>query len=80
MMNSSNQPQGNILHVSITDYPEISVAECIEVPVVVEGKTNDEIVTKMTEGINGYFAAFPEKKEEIFKRRFMTIPLAQLKK
>ncbi|HEY7228355.1 MAG TPA: hypothetical protein VH481_09530 [Nitrososphaeraceae archaeon] len=75
-MTTQNEPQGNKLHVSITDYPEISVAECIEVPVVVEGKTTDEIVAKMTEGINGYFAAFPEKKEEIFKRRIMTIPLA----
>jgi len=63
-----------VLHVSISDYPDVSVAECIEVPVVVEGKTNEEIKAKMTEGIMGYFATFPEKKDEIFKRRTITIP------
>lgn len=73
----TTQPEENILHVSITDYPEISVAECIEVPVVVEGKTTEEIVAKMTEGISGYFSAFPEKKEEILKRRIMTIPMTK---
>jgi hypothetical protein len=70
----SNKPQENVLHVSITDLPEISVAECIEVPVIVEGTTNDEIKAKMTKAIDGYFKTFPEKKAEIFKRRTLTIP------
>jgi len=62
------------LHINIFDHTELLVAECVEVPVVVEGKTEQEIVSKMHTAIKGYFTAFPEKKDEIFQRRTITIP------
>jgi hypothetical protein len=72
-----NNPQE--LHLTITDYPETSVAECIEIPVIVEGKDTKEIEEKMVKGIAGYFAAFPHKKDEIFnKRRTITIPTPKM--
>ena len=63
-----------VLHVNIMDYEDTSVGECVEVPTIVEGKTDKEIIEKMSGIVKGYFEAFPEKKDEIFKRRSVTIP------
>jgi hypothetical protein len=67
---------GNELHVNITDYTDTSVGECVEVPVIVEGNTDEEIIQKMNEIVKGYFEVFPEKKDEISKKRSVTIPAA----
>jgi len=72
----SNNPPKVELHAEVFEYPETLVAECIEVPVIVEAKTLDELQIKMEKGVNGYFKAFPEKKDEINKRKsLMTIPI-----
>lgn len=72
----SNNPPKVELHAEVFAYPETLVAECIEVPVIVEAKTIEELQEKMQKGINGYFKAFPEKKDEVNKRKpMMTIPL-----
>jgi hypothetical protein len=74
-MSTDNQPK-NEVHAEVFAYPETLVAECIEVPVIVEAKTIQELQAKMLKGVNGYFKAFPEKKEELHKRKsLMTIPL-----
>lgn len=39
------------------------VGECLEIPVVVQGKTEEEIKEKMIKAIDGYFEAFPEEKK-----------------
>ena len=41
------------------------VGECLEIPVVVQGKTEEEIKEKVSKAINGYFEAFPEEKKII---------------
>ena len=72
----SDNPPKNELHAEVFEHPETLVAECIEVPVIVEAKTIDELQVKMEKGVNGYFKAFPEKKDEINKRKsLMTIPI-----
>lgn len=71
----SDQSPKNELHAEIFQATETLVAECMEVPVIVEAKTIEELKEKMVKGINGYFNAFPDKKEEILKRRIMTFPL-----
>jgi archaellum component FlaF (FlaF/FlaG flagellin family) len=63
-----------VLHVTIMDYEDTSVGECVEVPAIIEGKTDNEIIEKMGNIVKGYFEAFPEKKDEIFKKRSITIP------
>jgi hypothetical protein len=64
-----------VLHVNIMDYAETSVGECVEVPVIVEGNTDEEIIQKMSNIVKGYFEVFSDKRNEIFKkRRSITIP------
>lgn len=73
---SIDNPPKNEVHAEVFAYPEILVAECIEVPVVVEATTKEELEEKMLKGVNGYFKAFPEKKDELKRKRsIMTIPL-----
>ena len=73
---STDNPSKNEVHAEVFAYPETLVAECIEVPVIVEAKTMEELEEKMLKGVNGYFKAFPDKKEEMNKRKpMMTIPL-----
>jgi hypothetical protein len=71
--------QQPVLHVNITDYKdeETSVAECVEIPVVVEGKDDDEIKKKMESMIDAYFKTFPEKMNEVSRRRSLTIPISR---
>jgi predicted RNase H-like HicB family nuclease len=51
------------------DYDESFVAECLEVPVIVQGKSDEEIKEKMKDAISGYFEVFPEEYEKIVKNR-----------
>jgi hypothetical protein len=70
-MTHEKQPE---LHINIMDYEDTSIGECVEIPAVVEGKTDKEIIEKMSSMVKGYFEVFPEKKNEIFKKRSVTIP------
>jgi len=69
---STNNPPKIELHAEIFSYPETLVAECVEVPVIVEAKTLDELQAKMAKGINGYFQAFEEYNK---RKHMMKIPL-----
>jgi hypothetical protein len=69
----ADEEHENVLHATITDYPDTSVGECIEIPLIVEGKTDEEIIQKMRDISKGYFEVFPEKKQEIMKKRSITI-------
>ena len=41
------------------------IGECLELPVVVQGKTKEEVANKMKIAINGYFEAFPDEKKKM---------------
>lgn len=74
---TNEEEHGNVplLHANIVDYADISVAECVEVPVIVQGHSDKEITEKMNDGVKGYFGVFPEKKDEMLKKRSITIPI-----
>jgi hypothetical protein len=67
------------LYVDVVQHPEGLVAECLDIPLVVEAQTVEDIKEKMHFAIKGYFEAFPEKRIEIFnkKRRILTMPIPQ---
>ena len=64
-----------MLHVIISPKDEegVIVGDCLELPLVVEGKTEDEIVQKMHNIAEGFFEIFPERKQEVFNK-VITIP------
>jgi hypothetical protein len=66
-----------ILHVDILQYPQEStfVAECLEVPIIVEAETLDKVEEKMHLAMTGYFETFPvEERLTGFTSRRMSIP------
>jgi hypothetical protein len=67
------------LYVDLVQHTEGLVAECLDIPLVVEAQTVEDIKEKMHFAIKGYFEAFPEKRIEIFnkKRRILTMPIPQ---
>jgi hypothetical protein len=70
---STNNPPKIELHAEVFPYPETLVAECKEVPVIVEAKTMEELQEKMQKGVNGYFKAFEEYNKR--EKNIIKIPL-----
>jgi predicted RNase H-like HicB family nuclease len=67
MSNADNIPQ---LYVDVVQYPAENtfVGECLDIPVIVEGHTIEEVKEKMHVAITGYFEAFPKEQYDIKKR------------
>ena len=65
--------------VDVVQHPEGLVAECLDIPLVVEAQTVEDIKKKMHFAIKGYFDAFPEKRIEIFnkKRTILKVSIPQ---
>jgi predicted RNase H-like HicB family nuclease len=65
------------LYVDVVQHPDGLVGECLDIPVVVEGLTIKEIREKIHVAIKGYLEAFPERREEIFKKRrtLLSVPI-----
>ncbi len=51
------------LYVDVLEYSEEKtfVAECLEIPVIVEPETLDKVESKMKLAIEGFFETFPEE-------------------
>ena len=66
--------ENELLHVDIVEYPEehTFVAECLEVPIIVEADTFDKVTKKINLAIKGYFDTFPDKRHNF---RQMLMPL-----
>ena len=60
---SSNKDLVPFLYVDVLEYAEEKtfVAECLEIPVIVEAETLDEVESKMKLAIEGFFETFPEE-------------------
>jgi predicted RNase H-like HicB family nuclease len=60
---SSNTDPIPFLYVDVIEYTEEKtfVAECLEIPVIVEAETLDEVESKMKLAIEGFFETFPEE-------------------
>jgi hypothetical protein len=67
------------LYVDLIQHPEGLVAECLDIPIVVEAQTVEDIKEKMHFAIKGYFDAFPEKRIEISnkKRTILKVSIPQ---
>lgn len=52
------------LHIHIIEYPDANtwVAECLEVPIIVEAETSDKVVEKISLAMKGFLETFPDKK------------------
>ncbi|MGC1930170.1 MAG: hypothetical protein WA667_14450 [Candidatus Nitrosopolaris sp.] len=52
------------LHVDIVEYPEAKsfVAQCLEVPIIMEADTFEKAVEKINLAIKGYFETFPNER------------------
>jgi predicted RNase H-like HicB family nuclease len=72
--NTDNLP---LLHVDIVEYPQEKtfVAECLEVPIIVEAETFEKVEKKMQLAMTGYFETFPDEREVVLTSRRMSIPL-----
>jgi predicted RNase H-like HicB family nuclease len=73
MSNTDNTPQ---LYVDVVQYPTDNtfVGECLDIPVIVEGHTIEEVKEKMHVAITGYFEAFPKEHDNIRKRIVYSMP------
>lgn len=52
------------LHIHIVEYPDANtwVAECLEVPIIVEAETYDKVVEKISLAMKGFSEIFPGNK------------------
>ena len=59
---SANTDVISFLYVDVLEYSEEKtfVAECLEIPVIVEAETLDKVESKMKLAIEGFFETFPE--------------------
>jgi predicted RNase H-like HicB family nuclease len=73
---SSNTDQIPFLYVDVIEYTEEKtfVAECLEIPVIVEAETLDEVESKMKLAIGGFFKTFPEERAAVLNKRRIPVP------
>ena len=73
---SSNTDLIPFLYVDVIEYTEEKtfVAECLEIPVIVEAETLDEVESKMKLAIGGFFETFPEERAAVLNKRRILIP------
>ena len=59
---SANTDVISFLYVDVLEYSEEKtfVAECLEIPVIVEAETLDKVESKMKLAIEGFFETFTE--------------------
>ena len=50
------------------------VAECLEIPVIVEAETFDRVESKMKLAIEGFFETFPEERTAVLNKRRIPVP------
>ena len=73
---SSNTDQIPLLYVDVIEYTEEKtfVAECLEIPVIVEAETLDEVESKMKLAIAGFFETFPDERAVVLNKRRIPVP------
>jgi predicted RNase H-like HicB family nuclease len=73
---SSNTDLTPFLYVDVLEYTEEKtfVAECLEIPVIVEAETLDEVESKMKLAIDGFFETFPDERAAVLNKRRIHVP------
>ena len=73
---SSNTDLIPFLYVDVLKYTEEKafVAECLEIPVIVEAETLDKVESKMKLAIAGFFETFPDERAVVLNKRRIPVP------
>ena len=73
---SSNTDLNPFLYVDVLEYTEEKtfVAECLEIPVIVEAETLDKVESKMKLAIEGFFETFPGERAAVLNKRRIPVP------
>jgi predicted RNase H-like HicB family nuclease len=73
---SSNTDIIPCLYVDVLEYTEEKtfVAECLEIPVIVEAETLDKVEYKMKLAIEGFFEMFPDERAAVLNKRRIPVP------
>lgn len=73
MSNADNIPQ---LYVDVVQYPKDNtfVAECLELPIIVEAETVEKIQEKMNLAIKGFLETFPEQSKVLLNKTKIVLP------
>jgi hypothetical protein len=73
MSNDSNISQ---LYVDVVGYPEDNtfVAECLELPIIVEAEMVEKITEKMNLAIKGFLETFPEQSNVMLNKTKIVLP------
>jgi predicted RNase H-like HicB family nuclease len=73
---SSNTDLIPFLYVDVLEYTEEKtfVAECLEIPVIVEAETLDKVESKMKMAIEGFFETFPGERVTVLNMRRIPVP------
>lgn len=73
---SSNTDLIPFLYVDVLEYTEEKtfVAECLEIPVIVEAETLDKVESKMKLAIEGFFETFPGERAAVLNKRRIPVP------
>jgi predicted RNase H-like HicB family nuclease len=66
----------SFLYVDVLEYSEEKtfVAECLEIPVIVEAETLDKVESKMKLAIEGFFETFTEERTSVLNKRRIPVP------
>jgi predicted RNase H-like HicB family nuclease len=64
------------LYIDVLEYSEerTFVAECLEIPVIVEADTLEKVESKMKLAIEGFFEVFPEERTTVLNKRRIPVP------
>jgi predicted RNase H-like HicB family nuclease len=73
---SSNTDLIPFLYVDVLEYTEEKtfVAECLEIPVIVEAETLDKVESKIKLAIEGFFETFPDERAAVLNKRRIPVP------
>lgn len=73
---SSNTDLIPFLYVDVLEYTEEKtfVAECLEIPIIVEAETLDKVESKMKLAIEGFFETFPNERAAVLNKRRIPVP------
>jgi predicted RNase H-like HicB family nuclease len=73
---SANTDVISFLYVDVLEYSEEKtfVAECLEIPVIVEAETLDKVESKMKLAIEGFFETFTEERTAVLNKRRIPVP------
>lgn len=66
------QTEQNVYHIKVYEDSIYLVARCVELPIVIRGNSDEEILSKMNLAIKEHQAAFPERRDSPKLKKVLT--------